>query len=115
VEADRRRALAVLDQPTAQPTQRMTQDQISDLVSRLGDIMAALREADPADRFEVYQQLGLRLTYHPTEQKVRVQAQPDADSHGKMVGVRGGTRPRIHSTAAGKRCACVDRSRPGPW
>ena len=91
VELERRRALAVLNQPTPQPAHRMTQEQISDLVTRLGDILTVLHEADPADRAEVYQQLGLRLTYHPAEQKVRVQAQPDADSYGKMVRVRGGT------------------------
>jgi hypothetical protein len=85
VEADRRRALAVL-RPRSR---RMTRDQISDLVGKLGDIISVLREADPADRAEVYQQLGLRLTYHPTQHKVRVQAQPGADPYGEMVGVRG--------------------------
>ena len=79
VEAERRRVLAVLNQPTSRSVQRMTKDQIRDLVAKLGDIIAVLRDADPADRAEVYQQLGLRLTYHPAEQKVRVQAQPDAD------------------------------------
>ncbi len=68
----------------------MTRDEISDLVGKLGDIIGVLREADPADRAEVYRQLGLRLTYHPAEQEVRVQAQPDADSYGEMVRVRGG-------------------------
>jgi site-specific DNA recombinase len=89
VEAERRRLLAVLNQPTPRPVQRMTTDQISDLVTKLGDIIGVLRDADPADRAEVYQQLRLRLTYHPAEQKVRVQAQPDADPHGEMVRVRG--------------------------
>lgn len=91
VEADRRRALAVLNQPAARPTQRMTQEQIAELVAKLGDIMAVLHDADPDDRAEVYRQLGLRLTYHPEEQKIRVQAQPDADPNGKIVCVRGGT------------------------
>ncbi|MGN9777701.1 hypothetical protein ACTMS0_18340 [Micromonospora sp. H33] len=52
------------------------------LVQQLGDIAAAWGEADPADRTEVYRQLGLRLTYHSQQQKVRVQAQPVADFHG---------------------------------
>jgi site-specific DNA recombinase len=60
--------------------------------SQLGDIVAVLGEADPADRAEVYGQIGLRLTYHPQEQKIRVQARPDADPYGKLVGVRGSTR-----------------------
>jgi site-specific DNA recombinase len=90
VEAERRHALAVLNQPKPRPAQRMTHDQINDLVSQLGAIVGVLREADPTDRADVYQQLGLRLTYHPTQQKVRVQAQPGADPYGEMVGVRGG-------------------------
>ncbi len=48
----------------------MTRDQLADLVGKLGDIIAVLRDADPADRTELYQRLGLRLTYHPGEQKV---------------------------------------------
>jgi site-specific DNA recombinase len=69
----------------------MTQAQISDLVTQLGDITTALHEADPADRAEVYRQLGLRLTYYSAEQKIRVQAQPEAATYGELVCVRGGT------------------------
>src|SRR6266704_2290032 len=67
--------------PSPRSSQRMTRDQISDLVGKLGDIISVRRDADPADRAEVYQQLGLRLTYHPTQHKVRVQAQPGADPY----------------------------------
>ena len=69
----------------------MTREQITALVQQLGDITTALADADPTDRAEVYRQLGLRLTYHPEQQKVRVQAQPVADSYGDKVCVRGGT------------------------
>jgi site-specific DNA recombinase len=89
VEADRRRLLAILNRPGPQAAQRMTREQITALVAQLGEIVTVLREADPADRAQVYQQLGLRLTYHPQEQKIRVQARPDADPYGKLVGVRG--------------------------
>ena len=68
----------------------MTRGQISELVTRLGDIITVLRDADPADRAEIYQQLGLRLTYHPGQQTVRVQAQPDADGYWELGRVRGG-------------------------
>jgi site-specific DNA recombinase len=91
VEAERRHFLTLLGQPKPRPAQRMSREQIGDLVAKLGDIMAVLRDADPADRAEVYRQLGLKLTYHPEEHKVRVQAQPDADEYGEMVRVRGGT------------------------
>ncbi len=91
VEVDRRHALAVLNQPTAQPAPRLTREQISDLVTRLGDIITVLRQAESTDRAEVCRQLGLRLTYQPGQQKVRVQVQPGADTYGEMVRVRGAT------------------------
>ncbi|GAA2899774.1 hypothetical protein Acy02nite_61020 [Actinoplanes cyaneus] len=69
----------------------MSREQIADLVGQLGDIFTVLDEADPADRAEVYQQLAIRLTYHPDKQKVRVQTQSVADSHGDLVCVRRGT------------------------
>ncbi|GIE90744.1 hypothetical protein Are01nite_72240 [Actinoplanes regularis] len=81
----------MLNTPRPQPAPRMSSEQISDLVDQLGDIVAVLGEADPTDRAEVYQQLGIRLTYDQEQQKVRVQAQPVADSHGDLVCVRRGT------------------------
>src|SRR5690606_13165942 len=73
VEADRRRIQAKLDQPT-NAARRMSRDEIAALVGQLGEIIDVLREADLADRAQVYQQLGLRLTYHPDQRKVRVQS-----------------------------------------
>jgi hypothetical protein len=77
--------------PQQKPLQRLTRDQVRTLVQQIGELTAALAEAEPADRAEVYRQLGLKLTYNPEQQKVRVQAQPDADSRGEMVRVRRGT------------------------
>jgi hypothetical protein len=71
---------------------------------KLASYRAALDAgADPTDRAEVYRQLGLKLTYHPEQQKVRVQAQPDADSCGEMVRVRRSTQtntPRLSGLIA---------------
>jgi hypothetical protein len=69
----------------------MNREHITTLIQQLGDITTALAEAEPTDRAEVYRQLGLRLTYHPEQQKVRVQAQPVADSYGDLVRVRSPT------------------------
>jgi site-specific DNA recombinase len=41
----------------------MTRKQIASVVTALGDILAVLSDADPADKAEIYGQLGLRLTY----------------------------------------------------
>jgi site-specific DNA recombinase len=90
VEAERRRIRATIEQP-ASGSRRMTREEITATVQQLGDIIDVLREADFADRAEVYQQLGLRLTYDPDERKVRVQSQPAAHPCGESVRVRGGT------------------------
>jgi hypothetical protein len=68
-QAERIRAQAQLDQNNNQPagTRRMSRDEIANLVHALGDIVLALAEADPADKAEVYRQLGLRLTVNPPE------------------------------------------------
>lgn len=70
----------------------MTEEQISNLIDELGDHVEALRESDPTDRAEVYRKLGLRLTYKPQNQTVRVEACLDPAQTGwQSVSVRGGT------------------------
>jgi site-specific DNA recombinase len=55
---------------------RMTAQEIKELVTALGGIVAVLAEADPADKAEVYEQLGLHLTYEPGPQRVIAEAKP---------------------------------------
>ena len=49
---------------------RLTRDEITSLVTALGDVMRVLRDADPADKAEVYSRPGLTLTYHPGGKRV---------------------------------------------
>lgn len=99
VEAERRRILSALKQH-APGDRRLTREEITAMVQQLGDIIDVLREADLADRAEVYQQLGLRLTYHPDERKVRVQSSLPAHPCGESVRVRGGMRTPVRSFCA---------------
>lgn len=46
------------------------------LIEGLGDMVAVLASADPQKRAELYEALGLRLTWHPDDKKVLVEAQP---------------------------------------
>ncbi|GAB3852157.1 recombinase family protein [Dactylosporangium cerinum] len=75
VEQERAAAEALLAAGlgTATRQRRMSRDEISDLVAGLADAIAILRRADPADKAEVYRQLGMRLTYDPETQTVDVQ------------------------------------------
>jgi hypothetical protein len=40
----------------------MSEDEIEALAARLGSLAATLRDDDPADKSEIYRQLGLRPT-----------------------------------------------------
>ncbi|MGW3610661.1 hypothetical protein ACWD6N_12335, partial [Micromonospora sp. NPDC005163] len=92
-QAERARAEADLHTHSSNRPRRMSRTEIKDLVQALGDIATVLRDADPTDKAEVYQQLGLRLTYQPETQTVR--AAVDLSAHrGAMVCVRGATSTR---------------------
>ncbi|WP_328418430.1 zinc ribbon domain-containing protein [Micromonospora sp. NBC_00389] len=90
-QAERTRAETDLHTPDSAAPRRMTQEEITTLVQALGHIVTVLHDADPADKAEVYRQLGLRLTYHPQTQTVHAKA--DLSAHrGPMGRVRGATR-----------------------
>jgi hypothetical protein len=68
-ESQAKRALAEarLRKQSGTGRRRMTRDEVTSLVKALGDVMRVLKDADPADKAEIYGQLGLTLTYHPNE------------------------------------------------
>jgi site-specific DNA recombinase len=64
-----------------------------------GGLMTVLSEADPADKADVYGQLGLTLTYDPAARRVKAEARPESIMYvgtcprGDSVPPRGGTSP----------------------
>ena len=76
---------------TSSGPRRMTAAEIRAIVEQPASLAAVVRDADPADKAEIYRGLNLTLTYQPTSGTVRAEAQVSSDSHGVMVGVRGGT------------------------
>ncbi|GAB3330155.1 hypothetical protein RMN56_22860 [Micromonospora halotolerans] len=63
----------------------------SAIVEEVGDLVGALRDAEPEHELEVYRGLGLNLTCAPETQTVR--ASEDLATHRwDFVGVRGATR-----------------------
>ncbi|MEV4769343.1 zinc ribbon domain-containing protein [Micromonospora humida] len=94
VNAQRAAALTQRDTATAaQPPapRRLTEDDIRHLVGSFDDIRNTLRDAHSEDKSTVYRELRLALTYNPGENKISVEAVPDADYCGVTVRVRGGT------------------------
>jgi site-specific DNA recombinase len=61
------------------------------MIAKLGDMAAVMRAADPSDKSEVYQQMGLELTYQPGRKVVQGAIRLDAPGHWFFDGVRGGT------------------------
>ncbi|MEV7231258.1 recombinase family protein [Polymorphospora sp. NPDC051019] len=94
VDAQRATAIARRDKAAAAqepPPHRLTKDDIRRLVGSFDDIRNTLRDADSKDKSNVYRELRLALTYHPGQNKISVEATPDADYCGVTVRVRGGT------------------------
>jgi site-specific DNA recombinase len=60
---------------------RMSEEEIEAMISRLGGLAVTLHDPDPGDKSEVYQQLGLRLTYQPGKRVVRGAISLEAPGH----------------------------------
>ena len=54
----------------------MTRDEIAALVAALGDLVQIIRDADPADKADLYAQLGLTMTYRPQKRLVEATVTP---------------------------------------
>ena len=63
--------------------------EIRQLVEQLGDIAGALANADPKLKAQVYDELGIRVTYDPTRRVARIESRPE--SPWATVRVGGGT------------------------
>ena len=71
-------------------SQTLTTDDVIAILDELGDMITALRDAEPEHKLNVYRNLGLRLTYNPETQTVR--ADIDLAQHRwPSVCVRGGS------------------------
>jgi hypothetical protein len=75
----------------------MTQEEIMNLATELGTIMQALKDAEPADKAEVYRRIGLTLTYHPQENEL--QRKQDRIRSCTWERVRGAFAPKSQHAA----------------
>lgn len=78
-ETQARRALAEARLKKPARRRRMTEEEIMALITELGGIMQALKDADPAgDVDQIRRRIGLTLTYHPQEKRVAAEARPNS-------------------------------------
>lgn len=102
-ETQARHALAEarLKKPAAR--RRMTEEEVTGLVTEMGSIMQALEDADPADKAEIYQRLGLTLTYHRQEKRVAAEARPNSIMYVRECPRTDCTKKPICHAAPGQR------------
>jgi site-specific DNA recombinase len=62
----------------AQPGPTLSVDELRQIIAELGDMRPVLAEADPLLKREVYADLGIRMTYRPSDDVVEVSADPVA-------------------------------------
>jgi site-specific DNA recombinase len=71
----------------------MSPEKIATIVRDLADLITVIRNADPADKAEIYTRPGLRLTYQPGEEPetgaVRTEVHVSPSQHWQFEGVRG--------------------------
>ena len=56
---------------TATPARQLTEDDIRALITGLGDLRDVIHDAEPAVKAAIYEQIGLKVTYLPGEDKIR--------------------------------------------
>ena len=80
------------------PARQLTEDDIRALITGLGDLHDVIHHAEPAVKAAIYEQLGLKVTYPPGQDKLRADVTispetfaPKSEQYGEMGRVRGGT------------------------
>ena len=97
VETERIGVQAKLRSATGQ--QSMSEEEITAIVTALGDLVRVLTDANEADKMKIYEQLGVRLTYHlganTLDVEVKTPNGPGTKTRSaeyvRNAGVRGGT------------------------
>jgi hypothetical protein len=100
-QAERRLAeqRATATPAVAETENRLSQEEIVAIVEELGDMVAALRDAEPEHKLDVDRNIGLRLTYDPETRTV--QADIDLAAHRwALVCVRGSTQTNAQRSAS---------------
>ncbi len=102
VEAERAAILAcAASQDHHKPARQLTQDDLRNLIAGLGDLHDVIHDAEPPVKAAIYEQLGLKVTYLPGQDKLRANVTicpesfvPKSEQYGEMGRVReGGLEP----------------------
>ncbi|MET8329714.1 recombinase family protein [Streptomyces sp. NPDC005181] len=100
-QAHRARAEAVLRTAARGPAGPMSREEITRLVDSIKDLAAVVSTADPADKAEIYRQLGLRLSYTPGSATTPPAAPPSAPRSIATETARTTENPHGHRVTVG--------------
>ena len=81
-ETQARKVTAQAEIRTATGRRQMSRDDIAAIVAALAEVV---READPADKADIYAQLNLTLTYQPGQRLVEATVKPGLDMRKGFV------------------------------
>jgi hypothetical protein len=84
-EAKAERTRAEGERRALHTTRRMNRDEISTVLTELGDLARVVVQAEAADKAKLYRELGLKLTYRPQKQLVEAKVTPDRDMCKRLV------------------------------
>jgi len=87
-ESEAERLAAELELAETCSDEPLSEDKIRALVAVVRKGLDSLDQADPEARKTVYQEMGLRLTFHPERNSVEIESRPAACT---QVRVGGGT------------------------
>ena len=93
-EAKAQRLTAEAELCQASTRARLNRQQMTDLITEVGQVATALRAAEPGNAADAYKKLGLRLTYQPDRHVIRTAASPQQGNLGKWS-VSEGERTQI--------------------
>ena len=99
VQAERADVLArAASRDRPKPVRQLTEDDIRNLITGLGDLRDVIHDAEPSVKAAIYEQLGLKVIYLPGQDKLRADVTispetfvPKSEQYGAMGRVRGGT------------------------
>jgi DNA invertase Pin-like site-specific DNA recombinase len=88
-ETQARKVAAQAEIRAATGQHHMSRNDIATIVAALGDLARVVAEADPADKSEIYAQLGLMLTYQPGKRLVEATIKPGQNMRKGVVSEAG--------------------------
>jgi site-specific DNA recombinase len=92
VKAERAAALARdASQARSQPGRQLTEDDIHALIAALADLRDVIRDAGPAQKAAIYDQLELKVTFRPGEAKIRAEVTIGPEKYAQKTEQRGDT------------------------